>query len=287
MSRRLDIGIVAYGNPHVTETMQSLYRTCTTDYRLIVVVNPHPDPARHEATVNAIRQVANDRVSITVMPENRGYAGGVNEFLRLCSTEYMVYSDHDAAFRTKGWDERFAALLDRKHELGMLFPNGGAAMIPRPDYTEILWGVGCAWMLTRLAYADVGGFDTEIGHQEEVDYQTRVRLAGYKIAALPDVHVSHAGLASSNPANMERINRGIRNWVNKWCAYFCGKNVNYHSDYVLRHEDWHPSALHMEQFWLMKLGQINANPEVIRVDGVEYDLIKVPRLKGFYRNRII
>lgn len=285
--RRLDIGIVAYGNPGISRTIESLQRTCQTDYRIIVVVNPHPDPSRHEAALAAIRAVANDRVSITVMPDNLGYAGGVNEILRLATTEYIAYSDHDAVFNTPGWDERMAALLDRKHEIGMLFPNGGAAMIPRQDYTEILWGIGCAWMLTRLALADVGPFDTVIGHQEEVDYQTRVRLAGYKIASLPDISVAHEGLSSSNPANMERINKGIRNWVTKWVHYFCGKNFNYHSDFVLRHEDWHPSALHLEQFYLMKLGPINANPEVITIDNVEYDLIKVPRLKGFYRNRII
>jgi len=285
--RRLDIGVVAYGNPSVAATLESLQRTCQTDYQIIVVVNPHPDPARQAQVLAEIHRVRNERVSVTVMPDNLGYAGGVNELLRLASTEYIAYADHDTVFNTPGWDEQMAALLDRKHEIGMLFPNGGASMITRPDYTEILWGIGCAWMLTRLALADVGKFDTEIGHQEEVDYQTRVRLAGYKIAALPSISVAHEGASTANPANLERINNGIRNWVTKWVHYFCGRNYDYHSEYVLRHEDWHPSALYLEQFYLHRLGLINANPEVIMLDGVEYDLIKVPRLKGFYRNRII
>jgi GT2 family glycosyltransferase len=287
VSRRLDIGLVAYGNDRgVEQALVSMKKTMQTDYRVLVVVNPHPTPERNEAVLRAIGRQP-DRVVIKVMEQNVGYAGGVNEILKWAETEYIAYSDHDAAFLTPGWDEWMAGVLDRRHEIGMLFPNGGPAPLPRGEYTEILWGVGCAWMLTRLCYADVGGFDTEIGHQEEVDYQTRVRLAGYKIAAIPDIRVSHAASSSSNPANIERINRGVRNWVNKWCTYFCGKNVNYHSDYVLRHEDWHPIALHMEQFFLAKLGPINAAPEVITVDGVEYDLIRVPRLKGFYRNRII
>lgn len=287
MSRRLDVGIVAYGNPGIVHTIEALRNTMTTDYRILVVVNPHPDESRDRATMEALLGLPNDRLIITRMATNVGYAGGVNEVLKWAETDYIVFSDHDARVNTKGWDEWMASVLDQRHELGMLFPNGGAAMIPKEPYTEILWGVGCFWMLTRLAYADVGGFDTEIGHQEEVDYQTRVRLAGYKIGAIPTISVSHDSVASSNPANLERINKGIRNWVDKWCAYFCGKNVNYHSDYVLRHEDWHPSALHMEQYFLSKLGAINASPETIVVDGVEYDLIRVPRLKGFYRNRII
>lgn len=286
--RRLDVGVVAYGNPGIERTFDALRNTMTTDYRILVVINPHPDENRQRATLEAInRSAAQGRMVLKVMDENVGYAGGVNEVLKWAETDYIVFSDHDARPLTKGWDERMAQVLDQRHEIGMLFPNGGGAMIPKGPYTEILWGIGCFWMLTRLAYADVGLFDTEIGHQEEVDYQTRVRLAGYKVAAIPDIGVAHDAAASSNPANLERINKGIRNWVTKWVHYFCGKNYNYHSDFVLRHEDWHPSALHMEQFFLMKIGPINANPEVITVDGVEYDLIKVPRLKGYYRNRII
>lgn len=290
--RRLDIGLVAYGNYHgVDAALESMFRTMRTDFRVIVIVNPHPKPDLNDRVREVLSKHFSGnlagKLSISEMPENLGYAGGVNEFLKLATTEYIAYADHDAAFQTRGWDERMASMLDRHHEVGIVFPNGGHAPIPREDYTEILWGVGCAWMLTRLAYSDVGPFDTTIGHHEEVDYITRIRLAGYKVVSIPDLMVSHEGTATSNPANMERINRGIRNWVNKWCAYFCGKNVNYHSDFVLRHEDWHPSALHMEQYFLHHLGQINANPEVITLNGVEYDLIKVPRYKGFYRHRII
>jgi GT2 family glycosyltransferase len=284
--RRLDIGLVAYGNAKgVEQALQSMKATMKTDYRVLVVVNPHPNSALNTEVLQAIGRQP-DRVDVRLMEQNVGYAGGVNEILKWAETDYIAYSDHDAVFNTPGWDERMCQLLDRKHEIGMLFPNGGAAMIPRGEYTEILWGVGCAWVLTRLAYADVGGFDTEIGHQEEVDFQTRIRLAGYLIAAIPEISVSHAASSSSNPANLERINRGVRNWVDKWCRYFCGKNVNYHSTNVWRHEDWPPSALHMERFFLSKLGPINENPEGIVVDGVEYDLIKTPRLKGFYRHRI-
>jgi cephalosporin hydroxylase len=61
----------------------------------------------------------------------------------------------------------------------------------------------------------------------------------------------------------------------------------YLSTNVLRHEDWHPSALYMEKYFQAHgLANLNANPETVIVNGVEYDLIRVPRLKGFYRNRI-
>lgn len=285
--RRLDIGLVAYGNARgIEHALQSMKATMQTDYRVLVVVNPHPNEALNTEVLQAIGRQP-DRVTIKVMEQNVGYAGGVNEILKWAEGDYIAYSDHDAAFHTPGWDERMCRLLDSKHEIGMLFPNGGAAPIPRGEYTEILWGIGCAWMLTRLAYADVGLFDTEIGHQEEVDFCTRVRLAGYLIAAIPDIRVSHAASASSNPANQERINRGVRNWVDKWARYFGGKDVNYHSPNVIRHTDWNVHALHMEKYFQQHLPGLNAAPETVVVEGTEYDLIKVPRLKGLYLGRIV
>jgi hypothetical protein len=43
----------------------------------------------------------------------------------------------------------------------------------------------------------------------------------------------------------------------------------------------------MEQYFQEKLPGLNDNPETVFVEGIEYDLIKVPRLKGFYRGRVI
>ena len=76
-------------------------------------------------------------------------------------------------------------------------------------------------------------------------------------------------------------------WMNEECAYFCGKNVNYHSENVLRVLDWNVNALHMEKYFRSRLPGLNVNPETVMIDGVEWDLIKVPRPKGFYGGRII
>ncbi len=128
--------------------------------------------------------------------------------------------------------------------------------------------------------------DTTLGHQEEADLALRVRMAGYKCAGATSVHVMHDATATNNPASLERINRGVKAWVDKWAAYFGGKNLNYHSPNVLRWEDW--NALYFEEFWKQQpaLAGLNDNPEVITLNGQDYDLIKVPRLKGFYRGRI-
>jgi GT2 family glycosyltransferase len=134
---------------------------------------------------------------------------------------------------------------------------------------------------------DTGDFDESLGHQEEADYALRLRMAGWKCATAPEVMVSHNATATNDPAATERIGRGVVNWVNKWCKYFGGKNLNYHSPNVLRWEDWPPNALYLEEYWKPKLPALNDNPQTVTLDGREYDLIKTPKYSGFYRGRII
>ena len=154
---------------------------------------------------------------------------------------------------------------------------------------EILWGVGFCWILNRQRYKEIGGFDTEIGHQEEVDFQTRIRLGGWKIVADPSVVVSHDATSTRNPDAQERINAGVVNWVNKWNKYFVGPHVTYHSPNVTRFEDW--TAHYMEEWYQLQpeLKGLNESPETIYIAalGREVDLIKVPRWQNLYRGRII
>jgi len=230
------------------------------------------------------------------MAENVGYAGAVNEILAWAKTEYIAYLDHDAYVQTHGWDEALCGYLDRFHEIGLIFPNGGAYQIIRGPYTEVLWQAGFCWIVTRMCMSDVindgktarmEAFDTTIGHQNEVDFAQRVRMAGYKCAAAVEVGVLHDATATNEAASSERIGRGIVEWMNKWCRYFGGKNLNYHSPNVLRFEDWPPTALYLEEYWKQRLNGINSQPEVVNIEGRPYDLIKVPRFSGFYQGRVI
>ena len=285
MPRRLDIGIASYGaSEKLIHTLHSLRSTCHTDWRCFVIYNPGPDPRTREVIANFAKE--EPRIVTILLPTNIGYAGAVNKLFELAETEYIAYSDNDVVHQKHSWDEEMARKLDQFHEIGMLFPQGGAAPIPRGQYTEIMWGIGCSWMLNRLCLSDVGPFDTSLGHQEEADYCLRVRMAGWKCASL-SIPIQHDCSATTSPASTERINRGVVAWVNKWCAYFGGKNLNYHSPNVLRWEDWPPNALYLEEYWKRELGDINSSPETLTHAGREYDYIRVPRYSGYYRNRII
>jgi len=286
--RRLDIGVASYGNPvRLEKTLRSIAAKSTTDYRLFVIHNPGAAEDQQARAVIHRAQAENPRIVPIWEDLNGGYAGAVKKLQALAETEYLAYCDNDIEILTPGWDEQLCGYLDRFHEIGLIFPNGGAYQIPRPGYTEIMWGVGFCWVLSRMAMTDTGLFDDALGHQEEADYCLRVRMAGYRCGAAPEVRVAHHATATNSPASVERISRGVVNFVNKWNRYFNGKNYHYHHPNVTRWEDW--NALYLEEYWQLhpKLKALNDNPEVVELDGREYDLIRVPRLKDFYRGRII
>ena len=114
-------------------------------------------------------------------------------------------------------------------------------------------------------------------------------MAGWKLAADTSIHVAHDATATNNqdPANQKRINDGVIDFVNKWNKYFCGPNVNYFSENVLRWEDWPPNALYREEFNRQFLpSDLNSEPETVDINGQTWDLIKVPKWQHLYRDRL-
>lgn len=305
--RRLDIGMASYGRNHqqLERSLKSLREKSTTDWRCFIIHNPSPGDELTKETI--CKWAAMDsRFTPVWMESNVGYAGACNVLLATATTEYIAYLDNDAEINTPGWDEALCSKLDAFHEIGLIFPNGGAYIIDRGNYQEVLWGVGFCWVMNRMCATDLASdgrngsgtrllgntcnpwvFDESLGHQEEADVCQRVRMAGWKCAAVPAVSVSHKATATNDPASLERINRGVVKWVCKWNSYFNGKNFNYHSPNVTRFEDWPPQALYLEEYWMLRDPTLNVAPQVVTYDGRQYDLIRVPRFKDFYRGRII
>lgn len=287
------IGVLSYRAPEkLRRALGSILQFTRGDFRLLVVHNPSDDPQDQAA-----REVIEDyfridsRVEPVWMETNVGYAGGVAELQRRLilgpGWGHLIYLENDAVVNTDGWNEKLCGYLDRYPEIGMAFPNGGMYPIRQEGYTEVMWGIGFCFALSRKAVTEAGLFDDKIGHQEEADYAMRIRMAGYTCACAPEVLVSHDATASNDPTAKERINLGIVQWVDKWNRYFNGKNFGYHSPQVTRWEDWPPNALYLERWFKLHCPGLNDNPEVVRIAGQEYDLIRVPRFKNFYRGRII
>lgn len=290
----LDIGIASYENPgELAHTLEALRERTSGDWRCLVVDSNSQDPSvRQILEKNAAED---SRIIPQYLDYNAGYSGAMNIFFDWAESEYIVYCDNDARVITPRWNTYLSEKLDEHPEISMIFPvghgTGSAYPIKRDGWTEVLWGVGCFWMLRRSEQQKVGYFDTSLGHQDEVDFQTRLRMASGRMAVNSEVQIHHNATATRNPEAQDRINNGIVNWVNKWCKIFTGDLVNYHSENVLRYEDWPPNILYLEEFYKKFIPELNDNPEQVIIEGREYDLNKVPRAAygggTLYRGRII
>jgi len=294
--RRLDIGCVVYGNAAaLSNCINAIREHSVTDWRLFLIVNPHPTDT--EAAALAADWAARDTRMVHVpLPKNIGYAGGVNKLLlELAETPLVAYLDHDAYVHTHGWDEQMAAMLDANKECGQVYSGAGHYGFHNGRYRECLWSAGYFWMLRRSALEHprlASGMNTELGHHEEVDLMTRMRLAGYTIGCIPEISVTHDESATRSPESAQRIHDGVVRWMNHWNGYFCGDQLKYcmtaYDPRSLRYTDWNANALFLERMTLHYFPDWNKTPRSVSVPGVgEMDVIEVLKPKGPYAGRAI
>lgn len=288
----ITIGIASWNNPEALRSTLKNIQKNTDDFECWIY-----DNASDAETIDVINEFAADSRFVPILnKDNAGYVGAVNYLLENAETDYIAYVDNDCDVLTHGWDSLFIEILEQYDDLAMMFASGPGAgvayKIPRGSWDEILWGVGCFWMIKKEAKDEVGLFDASLGHQEEVDYQTRLRLAGWKIGHRGDIDIVHHATASRNPEAEQRINQGIINWVNKWVKYFGGEHMDYYSPNVIRFADWPVNALYLEEWYKLFIPNVNDDPETVSIEGRDYHLIKVPRTGGgtqgsLYVGRII
>ena len=310
----LDIGCLSYGpDPaKLARAIASIRENTVSPYRLHVVHNPSEGDEETVRYVSSlpIQYVGTDmRVTSHFLPRNEGYAGGVNYLFDFATSDYIAYCDNDIEIRTHGWDVKMLDVLDAHPEVGQVFPGVGHYGFHNGGYHECLWNAGYCWMLRRESFSKLvksdtlhnrapvpGLLDTSLGHHEEVDLMIRLRLAGYRIAACPDVDVFHNETATkANEADHKpggRIHDGVVRWMNKWNRYFCGDQLEYsmtaYDPRALRYTDWNVDALYLERMTLAYFPEWNGEPETVMVPGVgEMHAVKVLKPKGPYAHRAI
>lgn len=77
-------------------------------------------------------------------------------------------------------------------------PSGRA---PVDGRRPVLMPEGCAYLIRRNVFEELGGFDPEIYmYADEYDLSWRLWVAGYSAITVPDARVHHRGAANVNPA---------------------------------------------------------------------------------------
>ena len=207
------------------------------DLEIVLVDNASADGAAQAAAR------ADPTLRLIANPENRGFAGGVNDGVAAARGRWIALINPDA-YADPDWLARLIAAAQahpdvrafasrqlmaqdptRLDGLGDVmasagFPFRGGYRRPDPgpcEIGEVFSPCGGAMLIARDLFLALGGFDERLFcYCEDVDLGYRLRLAGMRTLVAPEAVVRHEGSASTGgPRSDFAVFHGTRNrlWV--------------------------------------------------------------------------
>lgn len=199
--------------------IESIYKnTPVSDFELIVVDNNSID-----GTVNYLKSIENkyDNLKIILNYENKGYAGGNNDGMKVASGDFIILLNNDTVV-TENWLERLLSPFYVDKKIGIIGPISNYAGTEQKIKIEaniveeaIKLGVDYASKnkdiffdspklsffcvaIRREVFEKIGLLDEAfgIGMFEDDDYSVRVKKAGYRVVVNEGCFIYHKGSLS-------------------------------------------------------------------------------------------
>ncbi len=208
------------GMAYLKNCMDSLEKQDDRDFEILVI-----DNASKDGSVAFLRENY-PWARVEVMPENLGFAGGVNEGIRRTKTPYVLLLNNDVevephfvkaltdaidrdpkvfSVSSKMIKFRERHLLDdagdRYTVIGWQAQRGTALPVTRKHYNRpaAVFSACAGAAIYRLSVLqEIGAFDpAHFAYLEDIDLGWRARIYGYKNMYEPSAVVYHVGSASS------------------------------------------------------------------------------------------
>lgn len=236
---RVSVVIPNWNGAHLLPAcLDSLRRQTFRDFLVAVVDNGSTDGSRE------LLRTHYPEAAVIALPENVGFAAGVNAGIRGTRGEYVVLLNNDTEV-AEDWLEQLVGAMDGQPQYGFgasklldyrqrdvidrvadtfapfglpLRIGGGARDDGRFDAPFETFGACAAAAIYRRAVLDEVGLLAEdyFAYVEDVDLSMRAQLAGFRCLAVTGARVYHMGSASSGgQASSFSVRLTVRNL---WCS---------------------------------------------------------------------
>lgn len=235
---RVSVVVLAYeSGATLSGCLASLRAQTVTDLEIILADNASSDGAAQAAAL------ADPGLVLIENDANLGFAAGINRAAARARGRWLALLNPDA-FAAPDWLERLLAAAAARPDVrafasrqlmadapgrldglgdvmsapGFPYRGGYGRKDPGPVAAgEVFSPCGGAMLIDRALFLAHGGFDERLFcYCEDVDLGYRLRLAGERVAVVPDAVVAHVGSASSGgPRSDFALFHGTRNrlWV--------------------------------------------------------------------------
>jgi GT2 family glycosyltransferase/tetratricopeptide (TPR) repeat protein/SAM-dependent methyltransferase len=228
--------------PLTRRCVESIRLRTDEPYELVFVDNGSSD-----GTADYLRMLAalDERVTVILNPDNRGFPSGSNQGIKAARGEQVVLLNNDTV-TTTGWLRRMLNVLHTESTVGLVGPCSNRVSSEQQvpvTYEKDLVGLdGFAWewgrshdrvieeterligfcLLIKKAVIDRVGMLDEgfgIGNFEDDDFGLRARQAGFKTVIARDAFIHHVGgatFAASGVDYAALLQKNAERFQSKW-----------------------------------------------------------------------
>ena len=227
--QKASVVIITYNNLRLNqECLNSIFsKTRYNNYEVVVV-----DNASSDGTPAYLKEISklHPNMKVVLNQENRGFAGGNNDGIRISEGEYIVLLNNDTVVTPYWLDDLISHLKDDR--IGMVGPvtnciaNEAQICTTYTDYSGLdefaarytnvhkgeIFDISVLAMfcvaMTRTTYQKVGEIDEAFGMGmfEDDDYAQRIREQGLRVVCAEDAFVHHVGKQSFSKIDDETYN---------------------------------------------------------------------------------